>query len=802
MMKMKNTFSFLIVLVISGFYGCSDEAAITGDYPIQPVSFNKVHLEDDFWAPRIDLNHKLTIPYAFDQSEQTGRIKNFDIAAGKMGGSFCSIYPFDDSDVYKIIEGASYSLQSRPDPEMEAYLDDLIARIGDAQEPDGYLYTNRTIMGDSAHPWAGSRRWELVHDLSHELYNLGHMYEAGVAHYLATGKTSFLDICTKSADLLVRDFGWGKEENYPGHQEIEIGLAKLYRVTGTREYLDLAKFFLDVRGPDGTEYNQSHKKVIEQDEAVGHAVRANYMYSGMADVAALTGDREYMEAIDRIWNNVVNKKIYITGGVGSTSSGEAYGDNYYLPNMSAYNETCAAIANVFWNQRMFLLHGDARYINVLERSLYNGVLSGLGMSGDRFFYPNPLKSRGQHQRSAWFGCACCPSNLTRFIPSIPGYVYAVKDDDLYINLYISNKAEMTVAGELISVDQSSGMPWDGQTILTVNPESPVKFSLMARLPGWTGDEVVPGDLYNFADPVSGMPEISVNGKTVGYKSENGYAVIKRKWEKGDRVEIDFPMDVRRVKANGKVEADIGQVALQRGPLVYCLEWPDQEDNLALNLMLSDKPEFSYEFNSGLLNGVGVITAGGYSLKARTDGTIEKEPTGIMAIPYYSWAHRGPGEMTVWIPESEEYASPLPAPTIASTSKVTSSECSGALSTVNDQLVPKKSYSKEFGHIHWWPKKNTTEWVQYDFAEEEEVSGVKVFWFDDEDINAGCRVPESWKLMYKTSGGWEEVDARNEYGTAKDTFNELEFAPVKTTALKLIIVQQKDWSTGVQEWAVN
>ena len=532
----KSTKNLILIPVLAGmiFAGCdkSNDSA-GGDYPIQPVSFNRVHLNDAFWAPRIELNQELTIPYAFDQSEQTGRIKNFDVAAGKVEGGFCSIYPFDDSDVFKIIEGASYSLQNKPDPELDAYVDDLISRIGAAQEPDGYLYTNRTILGDSAHPWAGSRRWELVHELSHELYNLGHMYEAGVAHYLATGKTSFLDICTKSADLLVKDFGWGKEENYPGHQEIEVGLAKLYRVTGKQEYLDLAKFFLDVRGPGGDEYNQAHKKVTEQDEAVGHAVRANYMYSGMADVAALTGDEEYIAAINRIWENVVGKKLYITGGVGSTSSGEAYGENYSLPNMTAYNETCAAIANVFWNHRMFLLHGDAKYINVLERTLYNGMLSGLGMSGDRFFYPNPLKSRGQHQRSAWFGCACCPSNLTRFLPSIPGYVYAVKDNKLFVNLYVASKAEIDVNGISVALEQTTNFPWEEEVIISVDPETPAKIKLNIRIPGWTGEEVVPGDLYTFVDPAKDEVIVEVNGTKANVSVENGFAVINRKWKAGE-----------------------------------------------------------------------------------------------------------------------------------------------------------------------------------------------------------------------------------------------------------------------------
>ncbi len=717
---------FISILLIAIISGCENKAKSDGDYPIHPISFNQVHLNDQFWAPRIELNHNLTIPYAFEQSEKTGRVKNFDIAAGVEEGGFCSIYPFDDSDVYKIMEGASYSLQNKPDPKLEAYLDDLISKVGAAQEPDGYLYTNRTIMGDSAHPWAGSRRWELVHQQSHELYNLGHMYEAGVAHYLSTGKSTFLDICTKSADLLVKDFGWGKEENYPGHQEIEIGLAKLYRATGKKEYLDLAKFFLDVRGLHGDEYHQSHKRVVDQDEAVGHAVRANYMYSGMADVAALTGDEEYLAAIDRIWDNVVTKKLYITGGVGATGAGEAYGDNYFLPNMSAYNETCAAIANVFWNHRMFLLHGDAKYINVLERTLYNGMLSGLGMSGDRFFYPNPLKSKGQHKRSAWFGCACCPSNLTRFIPSIPGYVYAVRDNNLFVNLYMGNQAKVDVAGTSVELEQKTNFPWDEEVLLTLQPANSVKFKLNIRIPGWTGEEVVPSDLYSFVDPISREVKISVNGKEVSYNVENGFAVINRKWKAGDEVGMTFPMEIRRIKANEKVEADLGQVAIQRGPMVYCLEWPDQEEEGALHLMMADNPEFQYKFMPELLNGVGVIKTKGYSLRANLEGSVDKKEVGITAIPYYSWAHRGTGEMTVWIPESEESASPKPAPTIASNSKVTSSECKGSLSTVNDQLVPAKSYSKEFGHIHWWPKKKTTEWIQYDFSEPTEVSEVEVF----------------------------------------------------------------------------
>lgn len=791
----------LFLLVLALLPSCQQEEPLVGDYPIQPVPFNQVSLSDGFWAPRIRLNHNLTIPYAFDQSEQTGRVKNFEIAAGWEEGSFCSIYPFDDSDVYKIIEGASYSLQMIPDEKLDSYLDDLIKKIAAAQEEDGYLYTNRTIMGDSAHEWAGSKRWEKTHILSHELYNLGHLYEAGVAHFLATGKKSLLDVCTKSADLLVHDFGWGKVENYPGHQEVEIGLAKLYRVTQKQEYLDLAKFFLDVRG-GGEEYSQSHMKVTEQEEAVGHAVRANYMYTGMADVAALTGDQAYIDAINRIWENVVSKKLYITGGVGATGSGEAYGANYELPNMSAYCETCAAIANVFWNERMFLMYGDAKYLNVLERTMYNGLISGLGLSGDRFFYPNPLKSKGQHERSAWFGCACCPSNLTRFLPSIPGYMYAHQGSKLYINLYASSSTELSMARTSVAISQETDYPWGGSVKLQVNPAAPAKMSLLFRIPGWTGDEAVPSDLYTFLDPASAPVKILVNGKETALKLEKGFAVVNRKWKAGDVVELEFPMDIKRIKANENVEADRGQVAIQRGPLVYCLEWKDQEEQKVLHMTLEENPKFSYQFQTELLNGVGVIETQGYSLRSNLDGSLDKTATKLVAVPYYAWANRGRGEMTVWIPENEQSASPLPAPTLASQSVLTSSPCKGSLSTVTDQLVPSKSSSSEYGYIHWWPNFGTKEWVEMDFGQEEKVNSMKIFWFDDLDLNAGCRIPKSYKVFFKSSGVWKPVVPVSGYPNARDQFNFIPIQPVMTSALRLELVLEKEFSSGIQEWVIN
>ncbi len=618
-------------------------AAETGSLPppVEPVPFHQVELADGFWLPRLRLNHRHTIPFAFRQSEETGRIRNFEVAGRLVEGTFNTIYPFDDSDVYKIIEGASYSLQIFPDPKLDAYLDEVIAKIAAAQEPDGYLYTNRTILGSRAHEWAGTRRWELVQQLSHELYNLGHLFEAAAAHHQATGKQSLLQVALKAAELLLRDFGWGKEEKYPGHQEVELGLVKLYRLTGRREFLDLARFFLDVRGPGGDPYSQAHQKVWEQSEAVGHAVRANYMYSAMADVAALTGDARYLKASDRIWEDVVARKLYITGGVGSTASGEAYGAPYQLPNLTAYCETCASIANVMWNHRMFLLHGSARYLDVAERTLYNALLSGLGLAGDRFFYPNPLESDGSHERSPWFGCACCPSNLTRFLPSLPGYVYGRKGNRLYVNLYVGSRARLQLAGSPLQVTQTTEYPWSGEVLLRVDPPEPSQFEIALRLPGWSRGEAVPSDLYRFAGPSADHPRILVNGAEEAWREESGFAVLARRWQPGDEIRLLLPMDIHLVRAHPAVEADRGRLALQRGPLVYCAEWADNPGRSLGELAVGKSWSLGYRFDPTLLGGVGVITVAGGSGDRRGDRKWT-------AIPYYAWANRGKGEMRVWI----------------------------------------------------------------------------------------------------------------------------------------------------------
>lgn len=797
---------FLLTIIVILFYSCSEKKTITNEYPISPVPFTHVKVTDNFWANRIKTNHEVTIPIAIQKSDETGRIKNFAIAAGLEEGVFCSPYPFDDSDIYKIIEGAAYSLQMFPDPGLGKTIDSLIFLIGEAQEDDGYLFTNRTIMGENGHDWIGKTRWEKVDDLSHELYNLGHFYEAATAYYQATGKRKILDIAIKSADLIDSVFGYGKLENWPGHQEVEIGLVKLYRVTGEKRYLDLAKFFLDIRGKDALgekkTYNQSHIPVTDQTEAVGHSVRAAYMWSGMADVAALTGDQAYINAITKIWEDVVYKKLYITGGIGAEGGHEGFGGPYELPNGRAYCETCAAIANVFWNHRMFLMTGDAKYIDVLERSLYNNVLSGVSLSGDHFFYPNPLESIGQHKRSEWFGCACCPSNISRFIPSMPNYIYAQKEDQIYINLFVPSTTTFETANGKLELTQQSNMPWDGNISVTLLPENPVKSKLFIRIPGWASKNPVPGDLYSFIDQPSSKPVFKVNGKEVSPKLENGYAVISKTWEPGDLVEVGFPFEIRKIKAHPNIEDDREKMALQLGPLVYCAEWPDAEDPDILSLVLPENSELLAEFQPELLGGVNVIR--GYAEgaeKINAEGEIQTSPRKFAAIPYYAWAHRGPGQMAVWIPTSKESSRAKPFPTFASTSRVEASLETPAIRGINDQLLPKNSADKTHATYHWWPRTGETHWIIYHFERPTLVTESEVYWLKDIP-NGGCNLPEKWKLYYQSGEKWLEVITDSPYPLEENKLNKLVFQPVKTTALKLEVVLSKDYSAGLHEWIVN
>ena len=582
----------LVLLLMLSVIAFSCRNNTPGTHPakwLETPAPGDVRITDNFWRPKIDLNREVTIPYVFRQCEETGRIDNFAIAGGLKKGKHTG-ERYNDSDVFKVIEGACYSLMETPDPALRHYIDSLVTLIAAAQEDDGYLYTTRTIDSVNMAPGAGRERW-IDERVSHELYNVGHMYEAAVAHYEATGSEAFLEIALKNAELVNKEFGWGKREIAPGHQEIEIGLVKLFNCTGEKKWLDLAQFFLDVRGRRGdyilhpmgsrfevyndSVYFQMHKPVLEQTEAVGHAVRGAYMYTAMADVSKETGYNRYLESSQRIWTDVTAGKIYITGGIGSKEQGEAFGEKFELPNMTAYTETCASVANVFWNHRLYRATGEAKYLDVLERTLYNGLISGIGSDGCHFFYPNPLESDGSFERAGWFDCSCCPVNVARFMPSMKQYIWSESGDGVNVNLFIGSEARlMTGAGEVF-VRQTTDFPWMGDVKINVDPDNEgSSFKLRIRVPGWTGNEPVEGGLYSYVTAAKENMGIKVNGKKITPEVVNGFAVIERKWNHGDEVDITLPMEPRFIAARQEVKADSGRLALGIGPLVYCLEEAD------------------------------------------------------------------------------------------------------------------------------------------------------------------------------------------------------------------------------------
>lgn len=666
---MKKTTAIIFAATVLAAHSATAQNHNYG-YPYTPVAFTSVKIAPNtFWGDRIKAAREVTIPLAFSKCESEGRYANFVKAAHPSDSYKVGGFSFDDTDVYKTIEGASYLLQTYPDKKLEKYIDSVLVVVAAAQEPDGYLYTARTMNPKHPHAWSGPERWSEVENLSHEFYNLGHMVEGAVAHYQATGKRNFLDIAIRYADCVCRNIGDGpgKKRVIPGHQIAEMAFVRLYTVTHDKKYLDQAKFFLDARGTTARKdiYLQSHKPIMEQNEAVGHAVRAGYMYAGMADVAAITGDSSYIKAIDTIWENIVGKKYYLTGGVGARHAGEAFGNNYELPNLTAYNETCAAISMVYLFHRMFLFHGDAKYIDCLERTLYNGVISGMSVDGGRFFYPNPLAADGKYAfnadntttRQPWFGCACCPSNLSRFIPSLPGYVYAVKDNCLYVNLFAAGTATMQVGGKEVAVEQETRYPWDGDIAIRVTKNKGRDFAMMVRIPGWVRGEVVPSDLYSFADDVKTGYRVTVNGDEVKGELRNGYLAISRRWKKGDVVRVHFDMQPRAVVASSKVADDRGKIAVERGPIVYCAEQADNSGFNSHHVLLSRKPIFEVNPDYSIRNTEGdgkpfgvtsIIVTNAQEACISADGKLTSRDVRLTLIPYYAWNHRGTGYMDVWM----------------------------------------------------------------------------------------------------------------------------------------------------------
>jgi DUF1680 family protein len=662
---MKRKFFYTAVFVIL-LISCKGRHGVNfNDYPIQAVPVRNVELTDSFWLPKIKTIQKTTIQYAFNKCRTEGRMDNFLIAGGKMAGPVKGKMPFDDTDLYKIIEGASYSLISNPDSALDAYLDSVIAIIRTGQEPDGYITTWFTIdPANPPAPWVkpSTKRWENEIS-SHELYNSGHLFEAAAAHYYATGKRNLLDIALKNADLLVENFGPDKIQIVPGHQIVETGLIQLYRITKNDKYLKLSKQFLDWRGDSTTHklfgpYSQDHLPVTAQDEAVGHAVRAMYMYAAMTDIAAIYGDVAYRNAVMKLWENMTNKKMYVTGGIGARHAGESFGDNYELPNLTAYSETCAAIGSVYWNHRLFLLTGDAKYYDILERTLYNALISGISLDGTAFFYPNPLESDGKYTfnmgsctRQGWFDCSCCPTNLIRFIPSIPGLIYATCADTLFVNLYASNKARIPFLKSIVEILQETGYPWTGNVKIVINPLKESDFTVKLRIPYWARNKAVPGDLYKYEVDYPVDIVIMVNDEKIQCQPDMEYVSITRKWQKGDRIELSFPMQVKRVVSNPMVKDNLNKVAIEYGPLVFCAEEADNQSVID-NLFITTSGIFQPEFRNDLLGGILVINGEVKTAVGKAVKVAQTDQYPLTLIPYYTWSNRGAGKMKIWLPEEK------------------------------------------------------------------------------------------------------------------------------------------------------
>jgi len=579
-----------------------------------PVDFSRVEVRDSFWSPRIAVHKRVTLPFCIDQCEKkTHRVDNFRVSAGWKEGGFEGVF-YDDSDLHKMLEGASYTLQNFPDPKIKASIDSIIAAVAAAQKPDGYLDTYY-ILGDYSKRFTDMDK--------HEMYIAGHLIEAGLANLKATGDTILLGAAKRFADCLVRNFQEGKRDWVPGHPEIELALIKLYSLTGDGKYLSLSHRLLEERGrglgtwpSDWREYYLDDAPVKDFDKIHGHAVRAMYLFSAMADYSAVTGSDEYLPALDRLWNNVVGSRMYITGGIGSSAKNEGFTEDFDLPNKESYCETCASVGMAFWNQRMNKLTGDAKYIDVLERAMYNGALAGVSLSGDRFFYVNPLASDGDHHRQPWYGTACCPSQISRFLPSVGGYIYAESADGIWVNLYVGSKVDVDAGGKSWTLSMDTRYPWDGETALSLDAKSSrqaARFALRLRIPGWCRDFT-----------------IEVNGEKAAYRMDRGYAVIERKWRGGDKVRLSMDMPIVLNEADPRVTADRGRRAVSRGPLVYCLEEADNADTS--EWLLPKDVSFSCRYESGLLGGIETITSS----------------NGLRFIPYYAWDNRAPGKMEVWV----------------------------------------------------------------------------------------------------------------------------------------------------------
>jgi DUF1680 family protein len=723
-------------------------SAGAAQHALEPVPLADVDITDEFWAPRMEVNRTVSIQHLFKKFEENGRF-----------------------DAPRLIEAAAYMLAKRRDPELERRIDGMIDR--EVASAEARLSSPDRVIRTS-----------------------GYFFEAAVAYYHATGKRKMLDAALKAMDAMDADYGPGKRTYIAGHEGLEIGLLEMFREAREQRYWNLAKFFLDERGKDDyprqgeyaidRTYDQDHMPVVQQAEAVGHCVRATYLYIPFSEIA-LRAPPEYARAADRIWEDAVFRKTYVTGSIGSIRFHEQFGAPYELPNLSAWNETCASYGNFVWNHRMFLLHRDARYTDVMERVLYNGFLDGVSLKGDRFFYQNPLMSYGNYERFDWIDTPCCPPNVVRLVASLGSYLYAQDGDNIYVNLFAGSNARIHLAGARLDLRQETRYPWDGAVRISVDPDRPRQFAVYVRIPGWTGNQVMSGDLYRFADTSRAAVVIKVNGQALNPAMANGYARIEREWKAGDRIELAIPMPVRRVVANAAVKDDRGRVALERGPLVYCAEWPDNTGH-ALDIVVPERAPLTNEFRKDLLNGVEVITGKVQALK-RGGGV---GPHRLLAIPYFAWANRGMGEMQVWLARSAEGARSNP---VAPPEPIARVESSGGIpkkwtgyndqnddiSAVYDGADPLSSADESNLYFRMRPPVGQPAWVEYQFRKATKISSAEVYFVDDRRF---CRLPQSWRIVYEDGGEWKPVRATAAYAVEKDRFNRVAFEPVTTRAVRI------------------
>ena len=762
---------------------------------LKPVPFNQVRIQDAFWSPRRETNRTVSIPHNLDMLEKAGNIRNFELAAAGARTGYSGPV-FMDSDLYKGLEAASYSLATHPDPALEKRLDSIIAKLAAAQQPDGYLNTHFQVN-------APDKRWTNLRDW-HELYCAGHLFEAAVAHYQATGKRNLLQVATRFADNIEAVFGDGPGQRlgYPGHPEIELALVKLWRVTGEQRYFNLARFFIENRGRkfyaqehnesldkyDGT-YWQDDVPIREHRTIKGHAVRAGYLLSGVVDLATETQDQGLLQMVDRVWRNTTQRRMYVTGGIGPSAHNEGFTVDYDLPNQSAYQETCASVAMALWNHRLNLLYGDARYADLVERALYNGILAGVSLDGTRFFYVNPLASAGTHHRSGWFGCACCPPNVARTLSSLGGYAYAVSAQDIWVNLYLQGAAQITLGNAPVGLAVTTEYPWNGQVILKPKLAAPASFGLRLRIPGWCEGATV-----------------RINGKEVRPPAiESGYLVLQRRWRNNDTVELNLPMPVQKILANPRVKEDTGLFALQRGPIVYCLEAGDQTAPLSA-LAIPAETEMRPEYRASLLGGVVVLKGEGMVADSQEwsgrlyQASPQLHRVPVTAIPYYAWDNRAAGEMRIWL--SPTPPAPKPGgPEAAAKVSISFQSANCQLEGIHDGVEPKSSSEQPAALCHWWPHKGTPEWVQYQWPKPVTVSGIKVYWFDDSG-RGECRLPARWKILYQENeGSWKPVNGASGFPVELNTWCVARFDAVSTTALRLAVDLPPNYAAGIHKWSV-